>query len=135
MNLANELRIGNWVQYKDGDISVIEAIPNKDVVCISGLTDSSINGIYELRFLQPIELTEEWLLGFGFKEFKLPEQEDLYGFRFNQFVFLDENQFCWMDGFFSDQENHITFDSKLKYVHQLQNLYFALTGLELELKN
>lgn len=141
MKLENELRIGNWVQYKDGDVSVIEAMPSKDVVCISGLTDSSINGIYELRFLQPIKLTEEWLIKFGFEkdenEFTLPKFKGFIKSYYDICVRCSKD-FCDLvltENLGNNETYSIILPQKLKYIHQLQNLYFALTGLELELKN
>ena len=101
---ANELRIGNWVETFEGVIQIQ-------------------NGweIDEGNECQPIPLTEEWLLKFGFEYsdlngdsglWKIPPFQ-IYG-KYNQFIYdyrLDVN-----------------------YVHQLQNLYFALTGEELTIK-
>ena len=69
--------------------------------------------------IKPIPLTEEWLLKFGFKK---------------------DNNFTWVnlemelmqreDGFWI----WLGADLYLEHVHQLQNLYFALTGEELIIK-
>jgi hypothetical protein len=77
----------------------------------------------------PIPLTEEWLLKFGFKP-KMIETE-YYSF--------------WKIGHLGaryDKKTHeveITyigaFLKHIKNVHQLQNLYFALTGEELTIRN
>lgn len=74
------------------------------------------------EFLEPIPLTEEWLLKFGFKirDGEWWIDNEIFG------VTFDENHeplHIW-DGSFTD--------SPCKYVHQLQNLYFALTGTELQ---
>ena len=70
--------------------------------------------------LKPIELTEEWLQKFGFELYDSVEFRHFY--RKNDFD-LDENY------------QPIDFDCiEIKHVHQLQNLYFALTGQELEIK-
>ena len=71
---------------------------------------------------KPIQLTEEWLLKFGFeKEFG---------------VFKLKGLKCWFTKYTSEPNlysvniGNIKL-STLKYVHELQNLYFALTGSEL----
>lgn len=69
-----------------------------------------------------IPLTEEWLLKFGF--------EKEYG------TFKIEGFKCWITKYTSEPNlysaniGNIKI-STLKYVHELQNLYFALTGSEL----
>ncbi len=79
-------------------------------------------------FLKPIPLTEEWLIKFGFELKKVSmggrEYEGWVNFSFH----LDTNHientlfYHWMGG-----------NIEIKHVHQLQNLYFALTNKELEL--
>lgn len=118
----NELRISNLVTDLDGDVMSISEI-TKDYVSFSGCNLKSRYGK-----IQPIPLTEDWLIRFGFKrihdgvwsngtiELNYVTQDDYYEFEF-RFPFSE-----WMI-------------RKLKFVHLLQNLYFALTGTELTLKN
>jgi hypothetical protein len=73
----------------------------------------------------PIPLTEEWLLKFGYKKGKIYYTEKEHGiisFYFNDSDELKCEVYDW------------TYDN-IKYVHQLQNLYFALTSEELEIKD
>lgn len=77
----------------------------------------------------PINLTSEWLLNFGFEEsgFNMGEYEvDTY--KLNGFTFSHA----------SFGEKTARYQGKLleypTFVHQLQNLYFDLTGSELKLK-
>lgn len=111
----NELRIGNLIQ--EGKV---EQIDNSiDEVYYSG------DGCYLSAFccnLNPIQLTEEWLLKLGFVK-KLANYE-LENFRFNI-----SKPFNY-DGFLFCEEYSVITD-RIKHVHQLQNLYFALTGAEL----
>ena len=67
---------------------------------------------------KPIPLTEEWLLKFGF------EKRYETCFQYKNFILNDK--FIMMD---------IDITIQLKYVHQLQNLYHALTGEELTIKD
>lgn len=77
-----------------------------------------------LNFSEPIPITEEWLLKFGFVK-----GGTIKGFALNGFLlFFNEN----MELFFRYRKN---IKRPIKYIHQLQNLYFAITGYELEIKN
>jgi len=69
------------------------------------------------EFIQPIPLTEKWLLNFGLDKDWMPEFE--YGVR----VTLSQN-----DRAYSFKRS----DIKIDYVHQLQNIWFSLTGEELK---
>ena len=98
---ASELRIGNIV--KQG---IIESIG----ISLIQVSDT----IYESEVIESIQLTEEWLLKFGFRK--------VYKTCYQYKDFILDDRFIMMD---------IDITIQLKYVHQLQNLYFALTGEEL----
>ena len=83
---------------------------------------------YNPKLAEPIPLTEEWLVKFGFEEIDGFLTLDLGSFSGARFIFWYGdvlNLFCKSDMMLSKQ---------IKYVHQLQNLYFALTGEELTIK-
>ena len=113
---ANELRVGNWVY----DSWNKESYP------------VPIRMIEAAGQLKPIPLTEEWLLKAGLEyiqnaewEIKIPD----YSIRISRNGFTDEQWFLSILTGFGSQPVTI----QIKYVHQLQNLYFALTGEELTL--
>lgn len=81
--------------------------------------EDSINNT-DSTFFEPIQLTDEWLLKFGF-------EKDGTWFTKSGFGISIDNLKWQMKGYIA------TFD-KCLYVHQLQNLYFALTGKELTFK-
>jgi len=112
---ATELRIGNWV-CNDFTREDIEVYP----MMIHRL--SKIEGEHHIK---PIPLTEEWLIKFGFV------REGMLTMRLDKFTcYCEEDDY--IDNFCL---GHIElFDVVPKYVHQLQNLYFALTGKELTIK-
>ena len=123
---AQELRIGNWY-LGNGDYP--EQITSKDIV---ELSDDPLDDYYE-----PMPLTEEWLLNFGFEQYGHKNENNPMELRVKDIVFhiyspsKDHNKKHWhttaSNGF-----SHRELD--VKHVHQLQNLYFALTGEELETK-
>ena len=112
---ANELRIGNLINWDTVDSpSYFE-----------------LKHFKYLDRIKPIPLTEEWLLKFGF------ERDGKYDFE------LKVNG-IYFRGMCDDRQPINTSISifnlpdcaiKVKQVHQLQNLYFALTGQELTLKD
>jgi hypothetical protein len=121
---ATELRIGNLVNYKIVD----ELDERKEWFepCEIDAVDLQVIDSY----YQPIPLTEEWLLRFGFEDkktcFNLSKREEL-GHDFGDFAVskYDDTQMKVWRGDRSIGGCHI------QHVHQLQNLYFALTGEEL----
>lgn len=127
---ASELRIGNLIQWvSSGNIEII-----KDIVTSLDKRECNVNNV-SISDCTPIPITEEWLLKFGIKKAE-----------WNQFVFElfadspnshfetakvgDVWQFNKRRGM-DDMPINLC---KYKYVHQLQNLYFALTGEELTIK-
>ena len=137
---ANELRLGNLVEYYITDNTderkewwEVTKIDVHDLESLSQTNDPDY---------RPIPLTEDWLLRAGFRKTrKYPEICDK-----NVFI-LETNLpikliLCGNKGFFdcySDYNpsfkkygvNFITTNSGVTKLHQLQNLYFALTGNEL----
>ena len=108
---ASELRIGNLVKYKHlSESSSISAID------ISQISDDNSN-------VEPIPITEEWCIKFGFQK----DLENTIYKNINKHCFLcyDNNIVLLLE-----EENNWCI-TKIKYVHQLQNLYLALTGEEL----
>jgi hypothetical protein len=123
MMQANELRIGNYVNadlYNDKYI-LIESIcsKNEDVF-------NSESGEIPLISLNPIALTEDILLkcGFEYSTMGIYKKSNLYLIKWS-----DENAEFNVFG-----ANGIKLIKvEIKSIHQLQNLYFALTNKELEI--
>jgi hypothetical protein len=109
---AEELRLGNYV-WND-----VQQIPVK--VNLKILSEQFYRKDKK-QLWEPIPLTEEWVLRLGF------EKVDNHDYKFNNYVvdlygirpYFGES---WQD-----------YRTPIDYVHQLQNLYFALTGTELKL--
>jgi len=77
----------------------------------------------------PIPLTEEMLIDLGFEQCETYRDDELFvigNFSVQAPKKGYDNSVLWYD------EQIL---SEIKYVHELQNLYFALVGEELELKH
>ena len=137
---ANELRIGNLFDHFEDGVLPIEEI-KKDSDGFDGYYAVFRNNSIKCRidYLDPIPLTEEWLLKFGFEinddlgdeiYYQIPEEKNGYG------ICFDHNDITFYKYYGNGAENVHTliYDEKhLQSVHQLQNIYFSLTNTELKL--
>ena len=118
---ASELRIGNYLDRGDYICKVVAI--DKDGAMLEPLSYTKERSV--LKEVKPIPLTEEWLVEFGFVS---NPYIDTYELRINgELIFLldiDKTK-----GVLDIHWQYI----KIKHVHQLQNLYFALTGEELQI--
>ena len=114
---ANELRIGNFYDHNG---FVNEATPN---------TIEEV-WIAERSWVKPIPLTKEWLLKFGF-EWSIRHQA------WHKLSFIFDLSERGVGGYYMHmvKKNNDIICPEIIYVHQLQNLYFALTGEELTFKS
>lgn len=106
---VKELRVGNLLK-KDGVVVTIDARSIFDI------WDKS-------EKYEAIEINEEWLRRFGFDK----KIESFLKGRFDVHKLANWTNYMFCEGNLVLRE--------LKYVHTIQNLYFALTGKELQLKN
>jgi len=123
---ANELRIGNWVRSK---------YPiNKETFQVYQMAFKQMpttkDHDLDLSSWEPIPLTEEWLVKLGFKEIK--ENDSTKSFLYqssDRCDYIAYSHEYGIDFFYSEHEY-----LKPRFVHTLQNLYFALTGEELTIE-
>ena len=126
---ASELRLKNLVLcntsigFVDEIVSVC-IVSSDEIVCYYKPTKQFI--FCKDALFEPIPLTGEWLLKFGFKK---DLGNDLYLESTSTSFFVWQNNRVEL----LDNKNNICI-SYCEYVHQLQNLYFALTGEELTIK-
>lgn len=123
---ASELRIGNLF-IEENSKKIIEVIGlEKNRVIFSGI-------FLDEWQAKPILLTEEWLIKLGFER-KIYNHLTLYYFSLKV---LSHGEICFHPkdyGFNLDLGTTTGYQfgsTSIKYVHQLQNLYFALTNEEL----
>lgn len=128
---ASELRIGNKVAMRsitvNENITVTGVIENK-IYYTPCKTPKFADFLWSLPiYIYPIELTEEWLVEFGFDENRCILLGIDTSFHLLQITpNLDVNVY--------DVNDNFVCLKSIKYVHELQNLYFALTGNELKIK-
>ena len=122
---ASELRIGNLVDLGNRIAKVIEIA---HLGCVVVDLEETQDTIEDYERIKGIPLTEEWLLRFDFTRHHVDYS--------NGVIYIknvpDNTEFEW--GVYPNELGsgfQIKNRKLLKYVHQLQNLYFALTGEEL----
>lgn len=119
---ASELRIGNYIEksLKSGQgRNLIGKIGCQDIFRIS---ENSGPFNYD-----PIEITMEWVDKFGFNlSVKEGNQNEFRVYKLHGITYNTNHGWWW--------ENH-KLTIQPKHVHELQNLFFALTGEELKLTN
>lgn len=136
-----ELRIGNIIQ------SISKAFGENHLGQWS-ITEEDMVYIIESEnksHYQPVPITEEWLLKFGFEyrnenkgigailDFKnCPENTTVEEWKFHKSVAFVHDKNDEKDIFLTFLSNPTAY--KIKYLHQVQNLYFALTQTELTIK-
>ena len=120
---AQELRIGNYVLFsEDSTVLEIEEISKNGLGVKNEIEDVWI----EIDMFEPISLTEKWLIKFGF-EYQGGEGYLLEDGGIRIYASLRND---WM----IYNSKHIENSKGVRYVHELQNLCFALFRKELTLK-
>lgn len=129
---VEDLRIGNVLFYGDR-IAEVSSVYRTHFVCEESKTRVVFGNSIQNNF-QPIPITEEWLIKFGFT---FTNGYDEKGLSYKSFY-----KFTKVDGFTKGVSGmlniksiinpvSISTHSHIQYVHQLQNLYFSLTNEEL----
>jgi len=124
---ASELMIGNWVNFAEENVLFQIVEIDSEGLTVENKSDKTW---IELETFEPIPLTEEWLAKFGF----VKSEE-----KFNYFERVTYNNYTLeankrIISFSIDKYKCLDCShDHVKYVHQLQNLYFALTGEQLKL--
>lgn len=125
-----ELRVGNIVLYtEDNDeLPVLKIDGDSKTVCLDLLL--GLNMELNEQDIDPIPLTPEWLERCGCV--RCPPSEDRWQYEMelpnnNQLEYDNTTLRGW-------SFNGVCLPKDPQYVHQLQNLYFALTGEELAIK-
>jgi hypothetical protein len=114
---AKELRLGNWMKRSyNGEYVQVQLIASNKSDC------------------KPIELTEDILIKCGFQKLSFNDGRCL--FKLNEF-YIEQRGLQFNRVEVNDAGNQIWYvggKTTCDHVHQLQNLYFALNGEELNIE-
>ncbi len=129
---ATELRIRNLIK-DDGGIYEVERISFDHLIPDQYL----ING-YDIDVYSGITITEDWLKQFGFI---VKQNEPLHrNLKYCDFSHRTKKFRIYLSDFKKHNSIHLSAGDgwfpelvEFEYVHQLQNIYFSLTGEELKL--
>ena len=119
---VRELRLGNYV---DNNVEIFK-LEAKDLIFLLAFDNE--------HYANPIPLTEEWLLKFGFeKEIDCGSEywTIQIGNNLHLTISLEDNT-AGIDLNWKSQGSLIWM--MVKHIHTLQNVYYSLTGEELEVK-
>ena len=122
-----ELRIGNWVNAFGIEQEILIGVfysKGADVWFVDHL---------EIKDIEPIPLTPEWLEKFGFEK-NSDESYELITEQGVQFYASKDDDYKYLSVGTLGLEQHLI-NKELEHVHQLQNLYYALTNTELEIND
>jgi len=134
---ANELRIGNFI-YKFGidyigDNPIVDRdnfeIIKVDIDVLKNIED--FNGTTDFYYTEPIPLTEEILLKYETRFNGIRHRAEIWiqGECFEFIVDKDKFHLEFTGG------EGVSYSKPIYFLHQLQNLYFALTNEELTFNN
>lgn len=135
-----ELRIGNWICGQNDPPMIVREIKEDGIQCSFGWDHLGAFWYYEGDDLHGIPLTPEVLEAAGFEESARWSPWsgftawtyiiDLHGKKEGGLL-IGKNEASIMEYHI---EESTSIPVGIKYLHQLQNLYFSLTGKELEIK-
>lgn len=123
---ANELRLGNYVRLRMHDYNEVDSHNE-----ITGLDEESpsVNAItfdyLSYDEIQPIPLTEEWLLKFG----ALKKRTGIFDISRFQLIWKENYKYWYVI-----DKTKQTYLTKIEFVHEFQNFNFTLNAQELTLK-
>ncbi|EMY3585013.1 hypothetical protein ABF200_002296 [Flavobacterium psychrophilum] len=128
---ASELRLGNYINVtrSHGRGQKQTTVKKVNLHYLEQVLNNN-----QTNYIEPIELNREWLISFGFIE---DENEELV--LKNDLASIVQT--CFMDlwlirvEMIGRTETITILNEDFLYVHQLQNLYLALTGTEIACKN
>jgi|SRR6476646_975445 len=136
---VSQLRIGNWV-YRDlhsnEQIITIEEIRRSDAPLVRYLIKEHLAIAYENE-LSGIPLTEKWMEKFGMVTLDNEIDQIVWGFegpKGEKICYVSNGLHDPLPIFFEYDSGVQDIRKELKYVHELQNLHFSITGDELQIK-
>ena len=156
---VKQLRLGNLVQYANDTYTDREDKIGNGIFRVCLISENVIkvdigygarqrfekNPIVspEMSELAPIEITEEWLIRFGFHKWGRDDMPRTLSYELGALHIFPANSFCDFEGYgfmhyqipHAKSSKNESAKFKIKYIHQLQNLFYLFCGTELEIKS
>ena len=132
---ANELRIWNYVKVNGIYIGEAKRFHRfNDDLSVIFFSEANELGMGEyMTNIEPIPLTEEWLLKLRSRESMPVKYKDIY-IMLDRFLLTYQASYgFWYVYDFSGEE--MLYITKVEFVHEWQNVYFALNGEELTIND
>lgn len=118
-----ELRIGNYILSPSNEIAKVTTV----ALAIVKIDEGGLKSITDYKLVEPIELTEEWLVKLGFQYYES-----------NKSYQLDTDfgvTFWGRNGVINTYCESNEFGNEMTFAHQIQNRYYSLSsGQELTIK-
>lgn len=128
---SQEVRLGNLVEI-NSNIGYIWNISRGRCTVQVGMGVYDTEDSREAIKIKPIPLRQEWLEKMGFNRDMSDEGDELTMDLWEEYKLLwSKEGGLWLQ---CDDVSYNKPLNNIKYIHQLQNLYFALTGEELKVK-
>ena len=119
MILASDLRIGNWSYYPHLKGIRLYFFDKVRAIDSNSFSLEHDYGAMSIESFKPIDFSNQWLDRFGFEK----RENSTWWHKGNFTYWQDQNTWYWrMEAINPDLT---------KYVHQIQNLYYSLTGEEI----
>jgi hypothetical protein len=133
--IAKELRIDNWVSHENRNFKIHSV--SQELPCLD-TTEFGI-GVVTYENIYPIELSEDILIKIRFK--KVDDGERLFDrYEYDDYLFFwhstgKEIHAVGVETYNDDDkpDGLVNFAWHIKYLHSLQNLFYCLSGKELEI--
>lgn len=116
---ADDLKLGNYVKVAN-EYACITCISQEGISCNS---DTAAYVFEEFDDIDPIPLSPAILEKCGFEQMEAPRIYGLARYRY----YVD----CGWFYVLSDSDDEVLLNDEIEYLHQLQNLYYALTTTDL----
>ena len=117
--IVEEIRVGGLFELPNGHVSKVTGLTENGKVWFVR-NPKNEECAFNIKDFEPIPLTEEW-----FSKCGCNEEDSIISYDLELDIYVCLNQGQQLTGILLEN---------IKYVHQLQNLYFGITGEELTIK-
>lgn len=135
----SDLRLNNLFSHQ-GNLKKVFSITQTGVMA-TDLENSNVLSFCPMEEMEPIPISEEWLLRLGFVKPRYLLDDDVLELLFVNYEGELRRLQAWFDGEVSiandehpkSESYDVSYIYREPFVHQFQNLCFALTGEELQI--